>query len=447
MSRIVSSLAQLKQNASAFLVNPLHPHLPDKEISAMAAEAGMEWRKSVFTPPVTIKASILQHLGPRSSSRDVEATVQDVPGIDPDGLGKPDGHDYCQAIARTPVSLFHRVAQTLGNRASAQGAKIVNGLRVELVDGTTMTMPRTPKNSAAFGHSGNQHGQSVLPKARVVVWTCAGSGAVLDAAIAPYRHSELTLCHALVGSMGSSALLVGDRGFSSYALLAEVKARGSHMLSLLRLDRTSGPLVEKLGPGDSIHAWKRPRSLHAAHPVDGLPEHLHIRIVERVMRRDGYRDVKLRLVTTLLDPLQWPAETLVELYISRWGIETTILWLKENHGLGMASAKSPESVHKQALSGIAAYNTVCLFKAASCHSPLRLSHKRAIERVRDTVSQMKGMHALHLPDAYDRMLKHIARTIEKARQRTPQPRAIVANPRRYSILKGTRKQWLDALAA
>src|SRR5690606_5169019 len=126
----------------------------------------------------------------RLSTRAVESYVQAMPGVEADEIGRADGHDFCQAMKRCPVELFAECARELGRIASEKQPLKVEGLRVELIDGTNSSAMPTPANSAGMGHSGNQHSPFVMLKARALVCTCAGSGVVLDAEIDGCRIGE-----------------------------------------------------------------------------------------------------------------------------------------------------------------------------------------------------------------------------------------------------------------
>jgi IS4 transposase len=47
----------------------------------------------------------------------------------------------------------------------------------------------------------------------------------------------------------------------------------------------------------------------------------------------GYRTRIITLVTTLLDPIDYPAEAIAELYLDRWQVETNFRHLKTTMGL------------------------------------------------------------------------------------------------------------------
>ncbi|QBB71041.1 hypothetical protein ELE36_12150 [Pseudolysobacter antarcticus] len=60
------------------------------------------------------------------------------------------------------------------------------GRRVRLVDGTTLPMPDTPANQAAYPQPRSQQPGLGFPLCRLVALTCLSSGAVLDAGVGRY---------------------------------------------------------------------------------------------------------------------------------------------------------------------------------------------------------------------------------------------------------------------
>src|SRR5690606_6935261 len=169
----------------------------------------------------------------------------------------------------------------------------------------------------------------------------------IDAEIDGCRIGEQSLCWRASKRFEAGRLLIGDRGFASFAHIADIIEASSHALSRLPASRKNGELIKRLGEHDAIYQWKKPSGRSQMRPSESLPATLEVRIVEVIERREGFRDQPLRLVTTLIDPVIWPPERLAELYAKRWDVELAIRWLKLDHGFGETSAKTPDGVRKQ----------------------------------------------------------------------------------------------------
>ena len=59
--------------------------------------------------------------------------------------------------------------------------------RVRIVDGTTVTMPDTPSNQTLYPQQNRQREGLGFPICRVVGITCLSSGALLNAAVGPFK--------------------------------------------------------------------------------------------------------------------------------------------------------------------------------------------------------------------------------------------------------------------
>ena len=81
------------------------------------------------------------------------------------------------------------------------------GRRVRLVDGTTLTMPDTPENQAAYPQQRGQKAGLGFPICRLVGITCLASGVVLNAAVGRF-NGECHFGHRLADTFESCGMLV-----------------------------------------------------------------------------------------------------------------------------------------------------------------------------------------------------------------------------------------------
>ena len=77
-----------------------------------------------------------------------------------------------------------------------------------------------------------------------------------------------------------------------------------------------------------------------------------------MIRRHGFRPITVTIVTTLLDPLKYPADKLIELRLSRWLVEINIRHLKITLGLDVLKGKSLEMVRKERRMFLLVYNLI-----------------------------------------------------------------------------------------
>jgi hypothetical protein len=214
--------------------------------------------------------------------------------------------------------LFERVAGPTG----ADGAPGVFccGLRVVSMDGSVTDVPDSEKNAAFFGRPSNQSRDGAFPQARWVAAAESGTGSLLGAAIGRYTDAEQPLAADLLGCFGPGMLVLADRKFLSWSAARAFLATGAHILWRASASFTLKP-VQALADGTYLAELKPPRK------SDGPP--VTVRVIEYTVHTtaDGGAEESSEvfcLVTSLLDPEEYPALDLACCYPLRWGCETVI---------------------------------------------------------------------------------------------------------------------------
>lgn len=90
---------------------------------------------------------------------------------------------------------------------------------MKIVDGTTVTMPDTFENQAAYPQSRTQKVGLGFAIARLVVLFSLATGAVLESALGPYRGKktgENQLFRGLMHRLDASDVVLADRYYASY---------------------------------------------------------------------------------------------------------------------------------------------------------------------------------------------------------------------------------------
>src|SRR3954462_8922281 len=80
---------------------------------------------------------------------------------------------------------------------------------------------------------------------------------------------------------------------------------------------------------------------------DALPDSIVVRELRRTVRRPGLGSVTLTMVTTLVDPVAYPAAELLELRLRRWDVETNLRHLKITMNMDVLRCKSERGVRKE----------------------------------------------------------------------------------------------------
>jgi hypothetical protein len=236
-------------------------------------------RERLFPPTETLSIFLAQALNAdRSCQKAVdEAAVRRVVA----GLGACSTHTgaYCRARARLPVEMVCTLARYTGQWITAHAPQpwCWRGRPVRLVDGTTVLMPDTPANQAQYPQSRSQKPGLGFPLCRLVGMMCLGSGAVLDAAMGPFRGKggdERALLRSILDTLERGDLLLGDAYFATYFLLCALVARGIDAVfeqNGARQLTTDFRRGQRLGPRDS------PDRFAKAGPQTGLDESSRLR--------------------------------------------------------------------------------------------------------------------------------------------------------------------------
>lgn len=208
------------------------------------------------------------------------------------------------------------------------------GLLVCAIDGTTMTVPDSPRILARFTKQRGNHGGTGYPQIRLLVLLACGTRTVIDAVFGPTSTGETTYTPRLLASLRAGMILLADRNFGAATLLAHIAATGADLLVRLKNGRIM-PVLARYPDGSYLSTLGP----------------LRIRVIEceiTIATSAGQRTGVYRLATTLLDPHCYPAAELIQLYHQRWEIETAYLELKSSIlGGRVLRARTPVGVEQE----------------------------------------------------------------------------------------------------
>jgi hypothetical protein len=190
--------------------------------------------------------------------------------------------------------------------------------------------------------------------------------------------------------------------------------------------------------------WQRPRYLSQA-AWKRIPAELSVRVVRFTLAAPGFRAHSVTLVTTLLDPVAYPAEELARLYARRWQIELWFRDLKTSMGMETLRCKSPQMAHKELEMFFIAYNLirVLMTQASAIYDVLmeRLSFKGSVDALRQFSLAMARARSRKKQKQLTRdLLEIIARDQVPERPGRREPRAIKRRPKPYQLLNRPRHQ-------
>jgi len=361
------TLCQLEQSFAPWIPTTLFRKAAD----------GPNSRDHDYTRWRTFWSMLWQALNPLASGREVVRQLQALFDLENGPQLSPDDGAYCRAKARLPLDQF-----PLALRASATTADslappppLLPGRRVPLVDGSTLTLQDTPKNRAAYPpiEAGNT---PTFPLLRFVVLFSLVSGAILAVAQGPWATSELALLHTLARELASGDILLGDRGFGSYPVIAWLK----HLLKVDFIGRTTRRVdgrrrLQSLGCNDWLVHWKKTPSCTSpwlsALQRAALPAQMTLRAIKGSCYQKGFRVRRITVVTTLLDPQLYPAEQILQAYLRRWRLEMCLDDLKTSLQMEFLRSRSPQMAHKEMYARLIAHNLIrCIMAQAASQSAI-----------------------------------------------------------------------------
>lgn len=438
---------------------PFSELLPASYVEGVLGEEQVQWRECVYSPLVTLWTFLSQTLCVDHSCRQAVARLRAFLTADGKGPCAAETGPYCKARQRLPENVCAHLARDVGQalHRRVRDRSLLRGRPVKLVDGSTVSMPDTPKNQAEYPQSRSQKAGLGFPIARVVALLSLASGAVLDLAIGRYsgKHTgETALFRQLWRSLFPGDVVVGDRYFASYwdlALLAMCGVDSVYRQHQLRLSERLR--IRRLGSGDwllRLPKPQRPPWMDRA-SYQRIPGELIVREVTFRVRIRGWRVRQLTLVTTLCDAQAYPLEELARVYHARWQAEVDLRTIKITMQMDVLRCKAPEMVRKEIWMHLLAYNLIRSVMAEAAERagmrPREVSFKGALQTLTAYRQLVEQADPRTLPSLYKSMLSAIASHMVGNRPHRYEPRAVKRRPKEHDLLTIPRHEARRRLAA
>jgi IS4 transposase len=442
-------IAHLRQQSLLHLDQLFSRFLPPALLAQ--ADEGFNSRERIFSVRRTFFGFLYQVLNPNCPCREIVRQIQALFALHQDGDVDEGSSAYCQARRRLPWDILPRLRCAAAAHAE-KARHLWRGFCVKVVDGTTTSLPDTAKNQRAYPQSGAQKPGCGFPLLRLVGVFSLSTGALLDYAKGNKHQHELGLLQRLLHQFKPGDLVLADRGFSTYTLLALLLSRGVH--SLFRLHQARPADLRKgkrLGKNDRLFVWDKPSLRPAYLPRfiwKACPAQLSVRVLRFSLRVPGFRVRSVTLVTTLLDPKEYPGEELAHLYAERWRVELWFRDIKTSMGMEVLRCKSPRMVHKELEMFFIAYNLIrCLMAEASQRHEVGmgwLSFKGTVDSVRQFATAIAQARSRKKQKyLFEKLLEVIARDPLPERFGRYEPRAVKRRPKPYPLLNRPRHSFKE----
>jgi hypothetical protein len=424
---------------------------------------GAHSRRRFFPHGLTFWAFLSQVLSPESPCRETVRKVQAWYAVRRQPRPGSGTAAYCRARARlsrdTLLGIHQHTADELQRRVTR--AHLWCGRQVKVVDGTGVSMPDTPRNQGAFPQPSSQKPGCGFPVVKLVGCFCLASGALLHWVEGTLHVHESRLFRKLFAFFRSGDVVLTDRGFCSYAHIALLLNAGIDTVMRLHQARPHDLRQGKrLGPNDRLVLWQkpthRPRGCTAT-DWRRVPDTLALRLLYVSIDVPGFRTQSLVVVTTLSDPVLYPATELATLYLRRWTVELFFRDIKISLGMDVLRCQTPAMVRKEIVMHAIAYNLIraLMQQAAALYQvPIeRLSFKGSVDTLRQWTDTLNAAH--NQPREQARLFNHLLqilaedtvpfrpdRTEPRVRKRRPKAYPLMTHPRRYYRLAAASKKVL-----
>jgi len=408
----------------------------------------------LFSTPIVLWAFLAQVLRDGKGAA-CAAAISDIGTyLIQTGQQPPSGDtgDYCRARAKLSLAdlqcLVRQSAQEL--QAHADLSWLWKGRHVKLVDGFTFTMPDTPANQATYPQLATQEPGVGFPIARVCAIVSLATACICDVAIGPYEGKETgetALLRQILDSFNENDLVVFDRYYCSYLMIALLKLRGVDVCVRLHQCRHSDfRCGRRLGPDDHLVSWSRPQRPDWMSPEDyaQIPEILELREIRFQVTEPGKETEIITVVTTLTDPAEYSKEDIADLYGFRWNAELDIRQIKQTINLDHVRCKSPEMVLRELWVTLLAYNLIrkLTATAAAVHDkqPRCLGFTLACQTVLASWMLLSTGSCLDPKAMYTMLLEYIANNEVANRPGRIEPRVLKRRRHRYPLMKRPRRE-------
>jgi hypothetical protein len=254
-------------------------------------------------------------------------------------------------------------------RLNEGGVKRWNGYRLVAADGSNVTLVNTPALSKHFGGQSNQ--QNFFTVAKTFYYYDVLNELILLPQISPYRYGELNMVYDMVDRTEEDMLIIYDRYFSNYKVLALHLWQEKERKFIVRAKDNLSIIKEFVASGkaSAIVCWPPTISAMAGLRKSGYLIDKNTTLKVRLVRVELDSCIEV-LITNLWEEDGHPHSQFKELYFMRWGIETNISLQKNIMQLESFSGLSVTAVEQDF------YATVFM---ANLHSVLIKDAQQTVE--------------------------------------------------------------------
>lgn len=436
-TRILPILDRLRQDLAQIL--------SPESIRSACQQAGHRWRNRELDPVATVTLFLLQVLHGNTACEHVVHF----------GQWAFTASAYCKARRRLPLRVLQILVEQVASKlrcATSTSASWL-GRRVWIIDGSSFSMADLPELRDHFGQPAGQRPGCGFPVAHWVALFDLATGMLLRVAAGPMRAHDMSKTPDAEADVAPGDVVLGDRGFCSFAHLATLLARGVDAVFRLHqkqlVDFTPGRAHARKGdrPVDSLGVprsrWVRSNGEQDQEVVwfkpdrkpkwmsdeefAALPPEITVRELRYQVSTPGFRVRGITLVTTLLDPQAYPKPELAELYRRRWQVELNFRHMKITMKMDVLKCQTVDGVMKELAMFTLAYNLIASVRIESAvRQSVAVDRIGFVDAIRWLTNPQPGGDAGQI-------------LINPSRPDRVEPRVRKRRPKQFPLMKEPRK--------
>ena len=377
------------------------------------------------------------------------------------GLPAPssDTGAYCKARKRISMRFLKGIASHLSDLMTRRirPEDLWHGFVLKAIDGTSVKLMDTLKNQEKYPQPTSQKPGCGFPVMGMVGILNLSHGGWDAFATAPVSAHDLTVTQQLVDCFKRGDLVLADRAFCSYELIAQLMDRGVECVMRLHqsrhraLDWRKGKRISK---NERLVIWTKPAHQSQASQLSpeqwaALPQRMSIRLVKYHCTGRGQTEKDIIVATTLLDCRKHSAADVADVYGQRWGIELKIRDVKTTLGMEDFDVRTPDMAEKTLAMLMISYN---LIKAMSQQAAIESGQSigaLGFKGVLDILVSYRGSYRGHQQHPAKRAELHatligiISTKLIEERPGRQEPRAVKKRPKPFPLLTKPRGEYVE----
>jgi hypothetical protein len=452
-SRLAAAAQSVRAATLCQLEERFGPCLPQNLFPK--ARAQQNSRDRIYTQQRTFWSFLYQGLNPHTACREAVRQIQALFELHDGPTISPEDGAYCRARQRLPQGALDKAlvgsAQAADRQLTPGGW--LQGRSVKVVDGTTVCLPDTTANQKAYPQLDTLEPGCGFPLMRLVVLFSLLSGAILAVLPGSWCTAELRLFYELLPGLQPKDILLADRGFGSFWVLAWLRQAQADFVGRCNRRIDGRRVQRRLGRNDWLVTWKKPCNpsvILTAAQWAGLPGQLTVRIVRGSLYRKGFRVRQMTVMTTLLEAELYPAREILQAYLRRWRLELCLDDLKTTLAMSRLRCLSPAMVKKEVYVHFIVHNlirTTMAQAAAEYQVPVeRISFKGTLDALRQfnqAISQARTKRKRR--ELWRQLLRILALDQIPERPGRREPRALKRQFNKYPRLNLPRHRFKDRM--